>query len=169
MKDMLKKLVSTQAHFGHQRRFRTPQLKKYLYTCYNGIDIINLDYTINQIDICLNFFQKNKEKNILIISSRELCPKGNWKQILKWKPGYISNFVFGKLEEFPEIIIVDKAAYNDNLINEAKKANIVIIGLCDTNTPNDILRKVDYPIVINDDSDSAIKLLLNTLIEHKNN
>ncbi len=169
MKDMLKKLVSTQAHFGHKKIFRTPQLKKYLYSCHNGIDIINLDCTINQIDICLKFFQKNKEKSILIISSRELLLEGNWKQLTKWKPGYISNFYFGKLETIPEIIIVDKVAYNHNLINEAKKANIVIIGLCDTNTPNDILRKVDYPIVINDDSDSAIKLLLNTLIEHKNN
>lgn len=166
-KEILVNLFKSQGHIGHQRQYRTPQLKEYIYSTIQNIDIINLDLTVNQIEMAVEFLRKQQKKNILIISERIFIHSNINNNILKlnkWKPGFISNIKYGKLEEIPDIIIVDKVAYNHNLIKESFKAGIIIIGFCDTNTPTSIFNKINYPIVINDDSNSTIEILLNYLI-----
>lgn len=165
---MLLELFETQAHFGHQRKYRTPQLRPSIYKSVNQLDIINLDITIQQIDIAKKALLNFKDSSILLVSERSIEETKvnivNLKILPKWKSGYISNFDFGKLDVIPALVIVDKVAYQYNLIKECKKAKILVIGFCDTNTPFSIYKDIDYPIVINDDSNEAIKLLLNNLL-----
>jgi len=57
------------------------------------------------------------------------------------------------------LLIVD--TYKEKLaVKEAKMKNIPIIGLCDTNADPTI---IDYPIPMNDDSISSLKLILGTI------
>lgn len=166
-KQMLVDLFNSQAYIGHQRKYRTPQLQKYIYCRIHGIDIINLDFTIRQIENAINFLEQNKEKKLLVVSRRQTqCFLDNClvSKIEKFKPGYISNFNYGKLDFIPDIIVIDKVADNHNLIKEASKEGVTMIGFCDTNTPFSLFSKINYPIVINDDSDKAIQYLLSHLI-----
>jgi len=57
------------------------------------------------------------------------------------------------------LLIVD--AYKEKLaIKEAKMKNIPVIGFCDTNADPTI---IDYPIPMNDDSITSLKLILETI------
>lgn len=121
-KKMLLNLFENQAHFGHYRKHRTPQLNSNIYTTKFGVDFINLDLSVKQIELAKDFISRTRGKNILIVSARSYLisknSENNIYQISKWKPGYISNFDYGKLDELPNIVIVDKAAYQENLIKK---------------------------------------------------
>lgn len=167
MKDILKDLFNAQAHIGHLKKFRTPQLNNFIHETVFKIDIINLDKTIVQIEKAKLFLKEQFMPNILIVSNKDFdfSDEENIFQIKKWKPGYISNFESSKLEVMPDILIIEKSAYNSNLIKEAKKKGLIIIGVCDTNVPFNIYKDIDYPIVMNDDSSNAVELLINYLIK----
>lgn len=67
----------------------------------------------------------------------------------------------------PDLIILDKCAYNQAIVKEANKLQIPIIGICDTNTPFNILSKIQMPIIMNDDSDNATRYVIETLLHNK--
>ena len=45
----MKQLLETGVHFGHQTRRWNPKMKKYIFGERNGIHIINLEQTVEQI------------------------------------------------------------------------------------------------------------------------
>jgi len=71
--------------------------------------------------------------------------------------------IFGGLSTMsqkPDALIVIDAKEELIAINEAKKANVPIIAICDTNSNP---RSIEYPIVVNDDSRSTIILIMNLI------
>lgn len=70
-----------------------------------------------------------------------------------------------ELNKLPEAIFVVDLIKDLLSIKEAKKRNIKIIGLADTNTDPTL---VDYPIPANDDAISAITLFANIVSDHIN-
>jgi len=60
----------------------------------------------------------------------------------------------------PDILFVVDTVGEGVAINEAKRMNIPIVGICDTNA-NPTL--IDYPIPANDDSEKTIKLILEAI------
>ena len=65
----------------------------------------------------------------------------------------------------PDAIIVVDAQYEDTAIREAKRLDIPVIAIVDSNTdPN----KVDYPIPANDDSIRTIQLIIAALADAVN-
>jgi len=74
-----------------------------------------------------------------------------------------SETIFGglkELERMPEVLIAVDALNESIAIKEAKIKRIPVIALCDTNSNP---KEIDYPIVSNDDSRSAIDLILGIL------
>lgn len=70
---------------------------------------------------------------------------------------------FGGIENMkcrPDIVIIVHQQHELLAIKEAKKLNIPIIGILDTNSNPDL---VDFPIPANDDSFSSIQLILKNL------
>lgn len=66
------------------------------------------------------------------------------------------------LERIPDVLFVVDAKEEDIAILEAKVKGIPIVALCDTNAnPN----KIDYPIIINDDSKKSINMVLDVIAE----
>ena len=64
------------------------------------------------------------------------------------------------MRKLPDVIIIVDAQYEDTAIREAKRLDIPIIAIVDSNTdPN----KVQYPIPANDDSIRTIQIIISQL------
>ena len=64
------------------------------------------------------------------------------------------------MKRLPDAIIVVDAQFEDTAIREAKKLDIPVVAIVDSNTnPN----KVEYPIPANDDSIRTIQLVISSL------
>ena len=66
------------------------------------------------------------------------------------------------MKRLPEAIIVVDAYYEDTAIREAKRLDIPVIAIVDSNTNP---KKVDYPIPANDDSMRTIQLIIAALAD----
>ncbi len=79
LKLSIKEMIKANIHFGHQTKFWNPKMKKYIYTKFNKIHIINLEKTSYFFKIALYelyLMFKNKQK-ILFIGTK----KNSYKQI----------------------------------------------------------------------------------------
>ena len=76
----------------------------------------------------------------------------------------LDNFLGGikEMKKLPDAIVVVDPTEEHNAIAEARKLNIPVFGLCDTNC-NPAL--VDYPIPANDDAVKSIKLMMSLLAD----
>ena len=66
------------------------------------------------------------------------------------------------MKRLPDAIIVVDAQYEDTAIREAKRLDIPVIAIVDSNTNP---KKVDYPIPANDDSMRTIQLIISALAD----
>ena len=66
------------------------------------------------------------------------------------------------MRRLPDALIVVDAQYEDTAIKEAKRLEIPVVSIVDSNTNP---RKVDYPIPANDDSMRTIQLIISTLAD----
>jgi small subunit ribosomal protein S2 len=66
------------------------------------------------------------------------------------------------MRRLPDAIIVVDAQYEDTAIREAKRLDIPVIAIVDSNTDPE---KVDYPIPANDDSMRTIQLIISALAD----
>ena len=76
----------------------------------------------------------------------------------------LENFLGGikEMKKLPDAIVVVDPSEDHNAVLEAKKLNIPVFGLVDTNcNPN----FVDYPIPANDDAIKSIKLMMSLLAD----
>ena len=66
------------------------------------------------------------------------------------------------MRRLPDALVVVDAQYEDTAIKEAKRLEIPVVSIVDSNTNP---RKVDYPIPANDDSMRTIQLIISTLAD----
>mgnify|MGYP001438917958 CR=1 FL=1 len=66
------------------------------------------------------------------------------------------------MKRLPDALIVVDAQYEDTAIREAKRLDIPVIAIVDSNTNP---KKVDYPIPANDDSMRTIQLIISALAD----
>ena len=66
------------------------------------------------------------------------------------------------MRRLPDAVIVVDAQYEDTAIREAKRLDIPVIAIVDSNTDPE---KVDYPIPANDDSMRTIQLIISALTD----
>lgn len=64
------------------------------------------------------------------------------------------------LTQKPDVVFILDTVYNKLAVLEAKKCKIPVVGVVDSNADPDL---IDYPIPANDDSLSAIQLILNEI------
>ena len=65
------------------------------------------------------------------------------------------------MRRLPDVLVIVDAQYEDTAIKEAKRLEIPVVAIVDSNTNP---RKVDYPIPANDDSIRTIQLLINEIV-----
>ncbi len=206
----MKQLLESGVHFGHATRRWNPKMAKYIFTARNGIYIIDLQKTANQIEsayAALLEIVKNEGKVLFVGTKKqaqeavmeEAMRSGQYYVNQRWLGGTLTNFKTikkrinklqdlykmeengdfeklpkkevikliaerTKLEKFlggikemqklPNALFIVDPRKERNAILEARKLNIPVFGIVDTNCDPD---DVDYVIPANDD---AIRALL---------
>ena len=208
----MKQLLESGVHFGHATRRWNPKMAKYIFTARNGIYIIDLQKTANEIEkayqvlleICKNdgkvlFVGTKKQAQEAVME--EAKRSGQFYVNQRWLGGTLTNFKTirkrikklqdlykmeedgefeklpkkevikliaerEKLEKFlggikemkklPDALFIVDPRKEHNAILEARKLNIPVFGIVDTNCDPD---DVDYVIPANDDAIRAVKLV----------
>lgn len=214
----MRKLLESGVHFGHQTRRWDPKCKPFIYTAKNGIYIINLEKTLEQLDVAYAKMKEIAENGgkVLFVGTKkqsqqiildEALRSGSFYINQRWLGGLLTNFrtiqkrikrlleieemeasgtinVYpkkeialirkeaAKLENFlggikemrklPDAIVVVDPKEEHNAVAEARKLNIPVFGLCDTNCDPAL---VDYAIPANDDAIKSIRLMMSLLAD----
>ena len=208
----MKQLLESGVHFGHATRRWNPKMAKYIFTARNGIYIIDLQKTANEIEkayAALLEICKNEGKVLFVGTKKqaqeavkeEAARSGQFYVNQRWLGGTLTNFKTirkrikklqdlykmeengdfaklpkkevikliaerDKLEKFlggikemtklPDALFIVDPRKEHNAILEARKLNIPVFGIVDTNCDPD---DVDYVIPANDDAIRAVKLV----------
>jgi len=214
----LKELLEAGVHFGHQTRRWNPKMKPFIFAARNGIYIIDLQKTINALDVAKRkiaevirngkpvlFVGTKKQAKEVILEQAPRC--SGFFVTERWLGGMLTNFNTirnsikklkdieamredGRAEKFtkkersrfdneaaklnkvlagikemnslPGLIVVVDAKKEKIAVAEARKLNIPIIGIIDTNADPD---PIDFPIAGNDDAIKSIRVLLRQLVD----
>jgi len=169
----LKQLFSYNVHLGHHKTRWNPQVSPFLYGIRNNVHIINLEYTFYMLRRSLYFIKEiiANRGNILFLNLtigtykyllKKLNKTGQFVANFKYIGGLLTNFrnvkscyrTLRKMKRLPSAIIVTKLSACPTIVQEAKKLNIPIIGIVDSNNnPNNFT----YPIPGNAESIVSIK------------
>ncbi len=208
----MKQLLESGVHFGHATRRWNPKMAKYIFTARNGIYIIDLQKTANEIEnayAALLEIAKNGGRVLFVGTKKqaqeavkeEAARSGQFYVNQRWLGGTLTNFKTikkriaklhdlykmeesGAFEKLPKKEVINLIAERDrlekflggikdmqklpdalfivdprkerNAILEARKLNIPVFGIVDTNCDPD---DVDYVIPANDDAIRAVKLV----------
>ena len=208
----MKQLLESGVHFGHATRRWNPKMAKYIFTARNGIYIIDLQKTANEIEkayaVLLNIVKDGGK--VLFVGTKKQAQEAVKEEALRcdqfyvnqrWLGGTLTNFKTirkrikklqdlykmeedgefaklpkkevikliaerEKLEKFlggikemkklPDALFIVDPRKEHNAILEARKLNIPVFGIVDTNCDPD---DVDYVIPANDDAIRAVKLV----------
>lgn len=96
-------LFDAELHLGHKRNRLHPRARKYVYKMDNGVSIIDLTQTAQQVETAKKFLATQKEagKVVLVVATKkvaapvvaEFCKKHGIPFItMKWLPGLLTNF-----------------------------------------------------------------------------
>ncbi|WP_067781316.1 30S ribosomal protein S2 [Actinomyces vulturis] len=215
----MRQLLDSGVHFGHQTRRWNPKMKRFILTERNGIYIIDLAQTVEDINRAYDFVKETVARggNILFVGTKKQAQEAVAEQALRvgmpyvnqrWLGGMLTNFstVHARLERMKELELIDfddvaasgrtkkellmMRREKDKLtrtlggirdmaklpsavwivdtkkehlaVSEARKLNIPIIAILDTNCDPD---EVDYGIPGNDDAIRAVALLTRVIAD----
>jgi len=96
-------LFEAELHLGHKKNRLHPRARKYVYRIDNGVSIIDLTQTVNQLKNAKDFIAKlrKEEKTLLVVATKkvanqvvsEFCRSHKISFITtKWLPGLLTNF-----------------------------------------------------------------------------
>ena len=111
----MKKLLEAGVHFGHQTRRWNPKMKKFIFTERNGIYIIDLAKTSNQIDKAYEVIRDiaSEGGNILFVGTKKQAQDSIEQEAKRCGQYYVSNrWLGGMLTNFNTI---------RNSVNKLKK------------------------------------------------
>ena len=209
----MRKLLENGVHFGHQTRRWDPKCKEFIYCAKNGIYIIDLNKTKEELDGAYAKLKSIAEEGgkVLFVGTKkqaqqvvldEATRSGSFYINQRWLGGTLTNFrtiqkrikrlieinemeasgtiaVYPKKEQailrkeaarlenflggikemkkLPDALVVVDPIEDKTAVLEAKKLNIPVFALTDTNC-NPAL--VNYGVPANDDAIKSIKLMM---------
>jgi len=169
----LKQLFSYNVHLGYHKSRWNPAVVPFLYGTRNNVHIINLEYTYYMLRRALYFIRElvANRGNILFVNlslgtykylRQKISRTGQFIVNFKYIGGLLTNFrnvkvcykSLSKMKRLPSVVVVTKLTGCEGVIYEAKRLNIPIISIVDSNmNPHNFL----YPIPGNSESIIAIK------------
>ncbi len=133
-------------HIG--TKFKTKHMADFIYKIRpDGLVIMNLEKIDERLKIATDMMARHSPEEIVVVGKRENA----WRPLKlfskltgitvfagRYAPGTLTNLDFAYFKEFKLMIVVD-AWLDKNAVEDAKKAGIPIIALCDTNnTASDV-------------------------------
>lgn len=99
----MKKMLENGVHFGHQTRKWNPKMKPYIYTSRNGVYIVDLNKTLEQVENAYNELKAISEKGgkVLFVGTKKQAADTIEEQALRsgsfyvnkrWLGGLLTNF-----------------------------------------------------------------------------
>jgi len=205
-------MLKNGVHFGHQKARKNPKMNEYVFGAKNGINIIDLEKTVEKLKEAMEFSEKvvSEGHDILFVGTKKQAKNivesaarncGMPFVVERWLGGTFTNFKnisgrtkylrdgqdkmrvgeYAKYTKFEQMKFAEEldrmesrmggiknmiklpgaifatGVIEDNLaIQEARKRNIPIIALVDTNVDPSI---IDYPIPANEDAVSSLRLM----------
>jgi small subunit ribosomal protein S2 len=154
-------------HIG--TKFRTKYMDNFIYkTRPDGLYVLNLQKIDERIAIAAKFLARYEPEDILVACRRE----NGWKPVRllnkvtdikvfpgRYPPGILTNTNLDSFMEVKVLLVVD--AWPDrNAINDAIKAGVPVVALCDTNNQTN---NIDLVIPCNNKGKKALGLLFHIL------
>ena len=182
----MKQLLEAGVHFGHQTRRWNPKMAEYIFTERNGIYIIDLQKSVESVKEeaeragayyvnarwlggMLTNFATIRRRIARLKQLRAMQEDGTF-DLLPKKEVIKLNLEIEKLEKFmggikdmtemPGALFIVDPRKERIAVSEAKKLNIPIVAIVDTNCDPD---EIDYVIPGNDDAIRAVKLIASTM------
>ena len=127
-------------HIG--TKFKTKHMSDFIYKIKpDGLVIMNVQKIDERLGIAAEMMSRYAPEEIIIIGKRENA----WKPLKlfgkltgitvypgRYAPGTLTNLALRNFTEFKLMVVVD-AWLEKNAVEDARKAGMPIIGLCDTN------------------------------------
>ncbi len=215
LKTTVKELLEAAAHFGHRTDRWNPRMKRYIFEERNGLYIIDLAKTMEQLRAAVQIVRKvvANKKSILFVGTKkqakgvvqeaaEEC--GEFYVAERWLGGMLTNLstirqsikkmdriekeIGGEVEsrtkkeisqltklqlklernlsgirnmrKVPGLVIVVDPTKEHIAVAEARKLNIPVMALIDTNCDPE---PIDHIIACNDDALKSVKLIIDEL------
>jgi small subunit ribosomal protein S2 len=137
-------------------------MKPFIFDARNGIHIIDLSKTLNQLEAACNFLAAavGKGGKVLYVGTkkqaqtaiRDTAKEGG--QLVKFFEGIQA------MDKLPGAMFVVDIKREHNAVAEARRLKIPVVAIVDTNCDPDL---VDYPISGNDDAIRSVRLILATI------
>lgn len=151
-------------HIG--TKFKTKYMDNFIYKARpDGLYILNLSEIDNRIKLVSKLLSSYEPEDIIVVSRRE----NGWKPLKKlaqttgikvftgrYPPGIFTNIDLENYLEAKVLVVTDPWA-DKNAINDAIKAGMVIIGLCDTNNESN---KLDFVVPCNNKGKKSLAVLM---------
>jgi len=99
----MRQLLESGVHFGHQKRFWNPKMKRYIFAAKNGIHVIDLHKSIPMIEMAYKFVRDIAENNgtVLFVGTKKQAQEsieteakrcGMFYVNQRWLGGTLTNF-----------------------------------------------------------------------------
>ncbi|XP_056146930.1 28S ribosomal protein S2, mitochondrial [Lampris incognitus] len=168
----LQDLFNARVHLGHKKGCRHRHMEPYLFGCRLDQDIIDLDQTMEHLQLALNFTAHIAYRGgiILFVSRRrQFCHLvettarncGEYANTRYWQGGLLTNahIQYGQGVRLPDLIIflstLNNVFQQHVGIRDAAKMNIPTVGVVDSNCNPSL---ITYPVPGNDDTPAAMNL-----------
>ncbi len=158
-----KEYLKSGIHIG--TKFKTKYMSKFIYkTRSDGLSVLNLNKIDERIGFAINLLSNYAPEDILIVCRRE----NGWKALKqlniltgikiingRYPPGILTNINLKTFIE-PKIIFVCDPWPDKNAVEDANKARIPVIALCDTNNQSN---KLDLVVPANNKGKKSVGII----------
>lgn len=169
----LKQLLACSMHLGHAVQKWNPKMAPFIYGERQGIHIFDLEKTLACLRVACQVITDviANGGSVLFVGTREPIRRLTYEAAidagqcyvnLRWLGGTITNraHVLRNDKLVPDLLVVLDYPNNVKAVNEAVKANIPVVAICDSDCDPS---KITYPIPGNDDAFASVELVARVL------
>ncbi len=132
----VKELLDAGVHFGHQTKRWNPKMKPFIFDARNGIHIIDLSKTLNQLEAACNFLTETVSKGgkVLFVGTKKQAQQaikdtakegGQFFVTERWLGGTLTNFATIK-RSIARLKEIEKMEADGSINNYVKQEQSVI-------------------------------------------
>jgi small subunit ribosomal protein S2 len=132
----VKELLDAGVHFGHQTKRWNPKMKPFIFDARNGIHIIDLSKTLNQLEAACNFLGESVRKGgkVLFVGTKKQAQQavketakesGQYFVTERWLGGTLTNFATIK-RSIARLRQIEKMETDGTINNYVKQEQSVI-------------------------------------------
>jgi small subunit ribosomal protein S2 len=132
----LKELLDSGVHFGHQTKRWNPKMKPFIFDARNGIHIIDLSKTLNQLEAACNFLTTTVSKGgkVLFVGTKKQAQQavketakecGQFYSTERWLGGTLTNFATIK-RSIARMKAIEKMEADGSINNYVKQEQSMI-------------------------------------------